>query len=61
MGEAREFFPEYRDRKFIGTIASLYVDPSLVRYGARQGLIGPGFGEEVMDVLNSPGFTPRVF
>ncbi len=61
LKRAREYFPEYADRKIIGCIASLYVDPSLVRFGEREGLIVLGFGEDVMDVLNSPEFTPRIF
>ncbi|MBL7063278.1 MAG: hypothetical protein ISS49_03585 [Anaerolineae bacterium] len=61
MREARDFFPEYADKKFIGAIASLYVDESVVRYGEKQGLIVLGFGEDVMEVLNSPGFKPQTF
>lgn len=61
LERAREFFPEYAGKNFIGAIASLYVDPSLVRFGERQGLIVLGFGEDLMDVLNSPEFTPREF
>lgn len=61
MDRAREFFPEYADRKFIGAIASLYVDPSVVRFGERQGLIVLGFGEDLMDVLNSSEFKPKEF
>jgi len=29
--------------------------------GERRGLIILGFGEDVMDVLNTPGFVPREF
>ncbi len=61
LPEAREFFPEYAGRKFIGAIASLYVDESVARYAEKQGLIVLGFGEDVMEVLNSPGFVPRPF
>lgn len=61
MGEARDFFPEYADKKFIGAIASLYVGESVVQYGEKQGLIVLGFGEDVMEVLNSPGFKPKTF
>jgi len=61
LSNAREFFPEYAGKKIIGAIASLYVDESLVRFGERLGLIVLGFGEDVMDVLNQPGFTPTVF
>lgn len=61
MPEARDFFSEYADKKFIGAIASLYVDESVVRCGEKQGLIVLGFGEDVMEILNSPGFAPRMF
>lgn len=61
LERTRDFFPEYADRKIIGAIASLYVDPSVVRFAERQGLIVLGFGEDLMGVLNSPEFTPRAF
>jgi hypothetical protein len=61
MPKAREFFPEYATRKFIGAIASLYVDQSLVQRGEKLGLIVLGFGTDVMQVLNSPGFVPTTF
>lgn len=61
MPKAREFFPEYADKKFIAAIASLYVDESVVRYGEKQGLIVLGFGKDVMEVLNSSDFVPREF
>jgi len=61
MPGAREFFPEYADKKFIGAIASLYVDKSLVTRGEKLGLIVLGFGSDVMQVLNSPGFAPATF
>jgi hypothetical protein len=57
----REYFPEHAQKAVVGAVASLYVDPSLVTYGERLGLIVLGFGEDVMDVLNSPGFEPRRF
>lgn len=57
----RDYFPEYADRQVVGAVASLYVDDSLRRYAEKQGLIVLGFGENVMDVLNSPGFVPKTF
>jgi len=56
-----DFFPEYAGQQVIGAIASLYVDDSLVRYGERLGLIVLGFGEDVMEVLNTPEFRPKSF
>ncbi len=57
----RDYFPELAEKKFIGVMASLYVDETLVVRGERLGLVVLGFGEELMDVLNSQGFVPRVF
>jgi hypothetical protein len=37
----------------------LYVDQSLVLRGERLGLVVLGFGDDVMQVLNSPGFIPQ--
>ncbi len=61
LSQAREFFPEYADKSIIGALGSLYVDDSLVRCGERAGLIVLGFGEDVMEVLNQPGFVPKAF
>ncbi|MBI3359741.1 MAG: hypothetical protein HY023_01355 [Chloroflexi bacterium] len=61
LSKAREFFPEYDDKKIIGAIASLYVDETVVRHGEKQGVLVLGLGEDLMDVLNAPGFAPRVF
>jgi hypothetical protein len=61
MSQARGFFPEYAERHFIGAIASLYVDESVVRYGQKQGLLVLGLGDDLMDVLNEPGFDPKKF
>jgi|WetSurMetagenome_2_1015567.scaffolds.fasta_scaffold307137_1 hypothetical protein len=61
LGRVREFIPEFADKKVIGAIGSLYVDQSLVAHGQRYGLIVLGFGDDVMQVLNSEGFTPKTF
>ena len=61
LSEVRGFFPEYAEKKIIGAIASLYVDESVVRYAQKQGLLVLGMSEEMMDLLNEPGFEPRLF
>ncbi len=61
LSEAHDFFPEHADKRIIGAIASLYVDQSLVMRGERLGLVVLGFGDDVMQVLNSPGFIPSFF
>ena len=61
LASVRQFFPEQAHRQIIGVIASLYVDESLVRFAERNGLIVLSFGDAVMDLRNSDGFSPRTF
>ena len=61
LQEARDFFPQYKEKKVIGALASLYIDTSLVRHIEKQGLIAMAVGQNLMDVLNSPGFKPKEF
>jgi hypothetical protein len=59
--EFREYFPEYKDKKIIGSLATLYADDSLVKYASREGILILAVGEELMDVMNEPGFKPAEF
>ncbi len=61
LGRVRAYFPEYEGRKIIGSLASLYVDPSLVTYATRQGMLVLATGDELMDVVNEPELTLREF
>jgi hypothetical protein len=61
LATVRDYFPENAGKRVIGAIASLYADAAIVRRGEAMGLIVLGFGEDVMEVLNSPGFVPRTF
>jgi hypothetical protein len=58
---ARRFFPEYQDRKLVGALATLNLEPSLVRYIERQGIIVMALGDDLMESKNSPGFRPAEF
>jgi hypothetical protein len=44
-----------------GSIASFFIDPSVVRAAEREGLLVFGLGTGLLEVLNSPGFKPREF
>lgn len=55
----RQFFPEYAERKLIGILASLYIDESVVKYAERKGFLVLGVGIELMEIKNTPGFTPK--
>ncbi|MEZ4659624.1 MAG: hypothetical protein R2911_18865 [Caldilineaceae bacterium] len=61
LANIRDYFPRYQEKQVVGSIGSLYVDNSLVRYGERLGLIVLGMGDHLMQVLNSPEFSPRPF
>ncbi|MBX3126608.1 MAG: hypothetical protein KF718_07810 [Polyangiaceae bacterium] len=61
LAELREFFPEYADRRLFGCLASLAVEPDVVTFAERCGLLVLAIGDELMDVLNSPGFLPKAF
>ena len=57
----REYFPEYKDMKIIGSLATLDVDASLAKYASREGILILAVGDELMDIKNEPGFQPAVF
>jgi hypothetical protein len=61
ISELREYFPEYKDRKIIGSLATLYVDDSLIKYASREGVIILAVGDELMDIKNESGFKPSEF
>ncbi len=52
LEEFPRLYPEYADRRPIGTLATLYPDDSLVRLATRRGVLVMGMGDETMDVLN---------
>ncbi len=61
MGEFRDYFPEHKSKRIIGSLASLYADESLIKYASREGILILAVGEELMDVMNEPGFKPTEF
>ena len=59
--EFRDYFPEYKDRKLIAGLAMLYAHKSLIRYASSKGILILAVGDELMDVMNEPGFKPIEF
>ncbi len=55
----REFFPEYANYPVVGILASLSVEESVLNYAERCGLIVLGVGDELMEIKNRPGFSPK--
>ena len=56
--EAHDFWPEYAGKTIIGSLAALYVDPSLITFGEKHGLIVLGVQDGLMTILNQSGFIP---
>jgi hypothetical protein len=61
LASARDYFPEYQAHKIIGSVATLYIDSSLIRYATRYGILALAVGDELMDVMNEPGFELQEF
>ena len=61
LGLFRDYFPEFRDRKLVGAVASLFIDPGIVNYATKRGIIALAVGEDLMDIQNPPGFKPAVW
>ena len=61
LAQARDYFPEYAHHHLLGGVAALHIEPSLVQYASDKGIFAFAVGEELMDVQNEAGFTPRHF
>ena len=57
--EVREYVPQYKDKKVICSLATLYVDPSLVKHATNHGVLVLAVGDDLMDVMNPEGFKPK--
>jgi hypothetical protein len=58
MGVIRDYFPEFKDRKLIGAIASLFLNTSLINYASAKGILALAVGDDLMDIKNPAGFKP---
>ena len=57
----RDYFPEYKERKIIGSVASVSIDESVVNFATSKGILALAVGDELMDIRNPEGFTPTVW
>ena len=55
----RDFFPEYREKKLIGILATLRVEENVLKHAEKQGLLVLGVGDQLLEVKNTPGFKPK--
>jgi hypothetical protein len=59
LSDLPRFFPEYRARRPVGVLASLYPDDSVVRRATAKGVLVMGMGDEAMQVLNPDALQAR--
>jgi hypothetical protein len=55
----RDFFPEYREKKLIGILATLRVEENVLKHAERQGFLVLAVGDQLLEVKNTPGFKPK--
>jgi hypothetical protein len=62
IAEVRNFFPvETAGKKVCAAMASLYIDPTLVKGGEKRGFLMIALGNNLAEVMNSDGFKPAEF
>ena len=61
IGMFWEFFPQYRDKKLIGVMASPYIDESVLTYAERNGFLVLGIGMEILEIKNRADFEPKIW
>jgi hypothetical protein len=57
----RECLPGGCDLNLIGCLAALKAEVSFIKYASAHGILVLAVGEDLMDVMNEPGFKPRIF
>jgi len=55
----RDFFPEYREKKLIGILATLRVEENVLKLAEKQGLLVLAVGDQLLEVKNTHGFKPK--
>jgi hypothetical protein len=59
LAEFREYFPEYQPYPLIGILTSLSVDQEILKQAEETGFVVLATGDNLMDMMNSPGFVPK--
>ncbi len=61
LGQFRDFFPEYSQRRLFGAVAGIGMDAGADRYAYRQGLFVLAQSGETVVILNDAQFQPRAW
>jgi len=57
----KKFFPEYSNRKVIGTVAGIVIEEEADKFAYRQGLFVIGQTGETVKILNDKTFKPKIW
>ena len=57
--QLRVFFPEYKNKRIIGFIASLSVQENILKQAEKKGFYVMALGDDLMDLVNSKDFKPK--
>jgi len=61
LAMARDYFPQLVGKQIIGAIASLRIEPSLIKHASNQGLLVLALGEGMLQLKNEADFQPKIF
>ncbi|MBF0146975.1 MAG: DUF3782 domain-containing protein [Magnetococcales bacterium] len=61
LGEFKEFFPEYADKRAIGAVAGMVVEENVIHFAIKSGLFVIVQSGESLHFANSEEFVPRAW
>ncbi|MBF0180446.1 MAG: DUF3782 domain-containing protein [Magnetococcales bacterium] len=61
MGDFKEFFPEYADKRAIGAVAGMVIDENVRLFAMRQGLFVIEQAGDTVRFANDEAFVPRAW
>ncbi|MBF0175671.1 MAG: DUF3782 domain-containing protein [Magnetococcales bacterium] len=61
LGEFKEFYPEYADRRIMGAVAGIVIDQGVEQFAMKQGLFVIVQAGESVRLANDMAFVPRLF
>ncbi|MBF0296113.1 MAG: hypothetical protein HQL96_13060 [Magnetococcales bacterium] len=61
MGEFKEFFPEYADKRAVGAVAAMVIEEHVRRFAIHQGLFVIEQAGDTLRMANAADFEPRTW
>jgi hypothetical protein len=61
LSEFRDLFPDYKDRDIIGFVSGMTVEANAKRYAEKEGFYVLVPGEDIVKIVNKPGFKPKIW